>query len=72
MSHCIQDGCSVAGTKNLERYGIRQKPFVGAEYKQTYKRSHIKQLPVHFVFIVENVAGKKKPSVVENFKPQGS
>lgn len=35
---------------------------VGAEQKQTFKKSHIKQLSLHFVFIVENMADKKKPS----------
>lgn len=35
---------------------------MGAEQKQMLKRSHLMQLPVHFVFIVENVADKKKPS----------
>lgn len=72
MFHCIQDCCGVAETKNLERSGIRQKSFVGAEQKQTFMKSHIKQLPVHFVFIVENVADKKKASVGENLQPQGS
>lgn len=51
---------------------MRQKSFVGAEQKQTCKKSHIKQLAVHFVFIVEMVADKKKPSVGENLEPQGS
>lgn len=60
MSYCIQDSCSVTETKNLERW-MRQKSFVGAEQKQTCKKSHIKQLAVHFVFIVEMVADKKKP-----------
>lgn len=60
MSYCIQDSCRVAETKNLERW-MRQKSFVGAEQKQTCKKSHIKQLAVHFVFIVEMVADKKKP-----------
>lgn len=59
----------MAETKNLERSGIRQKSFVGAEQRQTFKKIHIKQLPVHFV---ENVADKKKPSVGENLQPQGS
>lgn len=45
---------------------------MGAEQKETSKKSHIKQLPLHFVFIVENVADKKKPSVEENLQPQGS
>lgn len=45
---------------------------MGAEQKQTSKKSHIKQLPVHFVFIAENVADKEKPSVGENLQPQGS
>lgn len=35
---------------------------MGAEQKQTFKKSHIKQLSLHFVFIVENMADKKKPS----------
>lgn len=62
----------MAETKNLEREGIRQKSFVGAEQRQTLQRGHIKQLSVHFVFIVENVADKKKPSVGENLQPRGS
>lgn len=68
MPHCIQDGCSGAENKIWKDEGLGKNP----EQKQGCEKSHIKQLPVHVVFIVGNVADKKKPSVEENLQPQGS
>lgn len=44
---------------------------MGAEQEQTRKKSHIKQLSVHFVFIAEIVADKKNLHL-ENLELQGS